>query len=95
MATAATLNADVDAARAAMLNLDWQGALNLLMPIKLQLATRPDTMVGGQSGLRYNADAIDDLIDRCNQMIAQAAAASRAASGTSPFVQIPIQYERG
>ncbi len=94
MATAATLNADVDAARAAMLALDWQTALDLLMPVKLLLATRPDTLMGA-AGMRFNASAIDELIVQCQSRLNQANARANAASGDPFFVQVPIKYERG
>jgi len=92
MATASTLNDDVDAARAAMLLLDWQTAIDLLMTVKLLLATRPDTMFGGGAGMRFNAKDIDALVLQCQQRLREASSRAAAAAGDPFYVAIPVRY---
>jgi hypothetical protein len=96
MATASTLNTRVDLAITAMDDADWSTALSHLLVCKLLLSTRAEQF-RGEIGLRYNAQAIDQLIEQCRaqQRIADQASLVSANESGSPFVEAPILYVRG
>lgn len=62
---AAAIDAKVESAIAAMESGEWATAQARLMSAKAMMAAMPDSSQGSMS-VRYNAAAIDSLIDRCS-----------------------------
>lgn len=91
MATVADLNTYMDAATAYIAAEDWASALPKLLAAKACLAGLPDGGAGS-TYMRWDRNAIDQLIDDVRSSAASASASS--ASGTSPLQRTSINRVR-
>lgn len=89
--SAAAVNTSVESAITAMEAGEWSSAIRSLMAAKARLIALPDA-IKGQMQLRWDRQAIDDLIAECRREQAVDAAGSNESTG-GVLRRVPITYE--
>lgn len=85
--SAETINSKVESAVTAIESGDWSTAISKLMAAKALLSATPDQRHGGNSELRWDRNAINELISECKQQQASASGVG-ASSGALQFQKI-------